>query len=61
MIQSHILIAMHVILRTRAIYEDLGTKDFHHWDRQSVVRRAIRRLESLGYRVSEKPATPEAS
>jgi hypothetical protein len=58
----HILIAAYAILRTPgAVYEDLGAHDFDQRDRQAVVRREIRRLEALGYRVSVQPATPEAS
>ena len=58
----HILIAVYAILRTPgAVYEDLGANYFDPRDRQAVVRREIRRLEALGYRVSVEPAAPEAS
>lgn len=58
----HILIGDYAILRTPGtVYEDLVANYFDQRDRQAVVRREIRRLAALGYRVSLEPATPEAS
>ena len=58
----HILIAVYHILRTPGtVYQDLGANYFDERDKQAVVRREIRRLEALGYRVSVEPATPQAS
>jgi transposase len=58
----HILIAVYHILRTPGtVYQDLGANYFDERDKQAVVRREIRRLEALGYRVSVEPSTPPAS
>ena len=58
----HILIAVYHILRTPGtVYQDLGANYFDARDKQAVVRREIRRLEALGYRVSVEPTTPQAS
>ena len=54
----HILIAVYAILRTPgAVYEDLGATYFDQRDRQALVRREIRRLEALGYRVRVEPTS----
>jgi len=58
----HIRIAVYHILRTPGtVYQDLGAHYFDARDKQAVVRREIRRLEALGYRVSVEPTTPRAS
>jgi len=58
----HILQAVYHILRgTDTVYQDLGPNYFDERDRQAVVRRATRRLEALGYRVTLEPVVPEAS
>jgi transposase len=54
----HILIAVYAILRTPGtIYDDLGANYCDQRDRQTVVRREIRRLEALGYRVTVESAS----
>jgi transposase len=58
----HILQAVYHILRgTDTVYQDLGPNYWDERDRQAVVRRATRRLEALGYRVTLEPVVPEAS
>jgi len=58
----HILIAVYMILRdSETVFEDLGVDYFDQRDPSAVVRREIRRLQSLGYRVTVEPLTPEAS
>jgi transposase len=57
----HMLHAVYHILRgTDTVYHDLGPHDFDERDRQAVIRRAMRRLEMLGYRVTLEPLMPEA-
>ncbi|PSR22186.1 MAG: IS110 family transposase, partial [Sulfobacillus thermosulfidooxidans] len=51
-------IAVYAILRTPgAVYEDLGATYFDQRDPQALVRREIRRLEALGYRVRVEPTS----
>lgn len=58
----HILIAAYAILRdSETVFDDLGVHYFDQRDPSAVVRREIRRLQSLGYRVTVEPLTPEAS
>ena len=58
----HLLIAVYAILRdSETVFEDLGVNYFDQRDPRAVVRREIRRLQSLGYRVTVEPFTPEAS
>ncbi len=46
------------LLRHKSSYKDLGAKYFDERDRQSVVRRTVHRLESLGYAVTLELAPP---
>ena len=58
----HMLQAVYHILRgTDTVHHDLGPNYFDERDRQAVIRRAMRRLETLGYRVTLEPLVPEAS
>ncbi|MHB1954138.1 MAG: IS110 family RNA-guided transposase [Sulfobacillus sp.] len=58
----HILLAVYAILRdSETVFDDLGVHYFDQRDPSAVVRREIRRLQSLGYRVTVEPLTPEAS
>lgn len=58
----HILIAAYAILRVPdVVYQDLGANYFDQRNAGAVMRREIRRLEALGYRVTVEPVTPEAS
>ena len=54
---SILKIAFHIIKRGTA-YVDLGATYFDQRDQQAVQRRAIHRLESLGFTVALTPATP---
>jgi transposase len=47
-----ILIITYHILRDGTTYQDLGVNYFDERDKQAVARRAIRRLEQLGYKVT---------
>jgi len=51
----------HILRGTDTVYHDLGPNYFDERDRQAVIRRAMRRLETLGYRVTLEPLVPEAS
>lgn len=55
-----ILTIIYSMLRNHSLYKDLGAIYFDQVNRQSVVSRAVRRLESLGYvvSISEIPAPP---
>lgn len=58
----HILIAAYHILTTPGtVYQDLGAHDFDERDRAAVIRRATRRLEALGVRVTVELSEPVAS
>lgn len=50
-----IIIAYHV-LKDGATYQDLGPFYLDERNREAVVRRQVKRLEDLGYRVSLQPA-----
>lgn len=51
-----ILVALYHMLRDGVTYEDLGPTWFDERDRRATVRRAVTRLEALGYRVNLEPA-----
>ena len=53
-----ILVIIHSMLRNRTTYRDLGEKYFDELNRQSVISRAVRRIESLGYSVTLEVAPP---
>lgn len=46
-----ILVTAYYLLTRGAMYQDLGDTYFDERDRQNVVRRSVRRLQSLGYTV----------
>lgn len=50
-----ILIIAYHILNEGTTYKDLGANYFDERDRAATVRRAMRRLESLGYKVTVEP------
>ncbi len=52
-----ILGIVYFLLRNRSTYRDLGERYFDEINRKSVVSRAVRRIESLGYTVTLE-ATP---
>jgi transposase len=47
-----ILVSMYHMLKTGTIYQDLGPTHFDRLHRTAVARRAVKRLEALGYKVS---------
>lgn len=60
-----ILVIIYSILRNHSLYQDLGETYFDQFNRESVIRRSVRRLENLGYTVtlaanplSEAPLEP---
>ena len=48
---SILVIAYH-LLRRGVDYEDLGPNYFDERDQQAVVRRSVRRIEQLGFKVT---------
>lgn len=51
---SVLVIAYHLLVR-ETTYQDLGANYFDERDRQSVIRRSVRRLEALGCQVIVNP------
>lgn len=51
-----LLVTIYHMLENGTHYVDLGPDHFDNLDRQALVRRSVRRLEKLGYRVSIQPA-----
>jgi transposase len=47
-----ILKVIYHLLQDRSSYRELGAAYFEQRDRQGIVRRAVRRIEGLGYKVS---------
>jgi transposase len=58
---AHTLLRIvYALLTHQTTYADLGVHYFDHRDRQAVERRAVRRLEGLGYSVTLVPKDPAA-
>jgi transposase len=55
-VASSMLTAAYHMLRTGALYEDLGERYFDTRDRTKLVRRLVRRLSDLGVEVEVKTA-----
>ncbi len=55
-----ILRIVNYLLTCQTTFEDLGVTYLEQRDRQAVERRAVRRLESLGYTVTLEPTVPAA-
>lgn len=51
-----ILVTIYHLLRRGTTYQDLGGNYFDQRDRQAAVRRSVRRIERLGYKVILQPA-----
>ena len=51
-----ILIILYHILKDNTVYEDLGANYFDERDRTATLRRAVQRIEKLGYKVTVQPA-----
>ncbi len=56
-----LVIAYHLLRDSDAVYQDLGVRYFDERDRQATERRAVARLEALGYRVSLELRDPTAA
>lgn len=52
-----ILAIIYSMIRNRTTYRDLGEKYFDQMNRQSVLNRAVRRIEGLGYKVTLESAS----
>ena len=50
-----ILVSIYYMLRDNVTYQELGGDYFDSRDRLAIVRRASRRIESLGYKVALEP------
>ncbi|MDD4986847.1 MAG: IS110 family transposase [Dehalococcoidales bacterium] len=51
-----ILVIVYSLLRNGGEYQDLGANYFDERDKSKAVRRAVRRIERLGYQVELQPA-----
>jgi len=49
-------LAAYHIIRDGTTYEDLGSNYFDDRDRQATLRRSVKRLERLGYKVTVEAA-----
>ena len=58
---SILVIAYHLLRDSGAVYHDLGVRYFEERDRRATERRAIARLEALGYKVTLEPADSSAA
>jgi transposase len=47
-----ILVSMYHMLKTGTVYQDLGPTHFDRLHQSAIARRAVKRLEALGYKVS---------
>lgn len=56
-----ILIIIYFMVRDGVRYQDLGSDYFDKRNKVDVVKRSVRRIESLGYEVTVKPKESEAS
>jgi len=54
---GHTILTMsYYLLNRHTMYEDLGPNYYDERDREGVKRRAVRRLEQLGYQVALSPS-----
>lgn len=51
-----ILVIIYHLLRESAVYHDLGPNYFDERDRESTIRRSVRRIQRLGYKVTVEAA-----
>lgn len=59
---AHSLLVTGYVMITRQVdYTDLGANYFDERDKETVKRRAVRRLEKLGFQVQLKPLLPTAA
>ena len=50
------LVILHHVIRTGQDYADLGYDYLEHRDRESIVKRSLRRLQRLGFQVTLQAA-----
>ena len=55
-----LLVRVYYLLLHQTVYEELGGRYFDERDRQAVERRAVQRLQALGYKVTLEPTEPAA-
>jgi transposase len=55
-----LLVAIYHMIKDGTLHHDLGSDHFERLDRGQIARRAIRRLERLGYQVTIQEAAPAA-
>ncbi len=52
-----ILVVIYHMLKDGTVYQDMGSDYFDRLDREAILKRTVRRLENLGYKVTlEEPA-----
>jgi transposase len=51
-IAHSLLVAVYHLLKDGVVYQDLGPAHFERHNRDAIARRSLRRLESLGYKVT---------
>lgn len=51
-----ILVSIYHMLKTNSSYHDLGINHYDEINRQATVKRSVKRLESMGYKVTIEPA-----
>jgi transposase len=56
-----LVIAYHLLKEPGMVYQDLGVRYFDERDRAALERRAVARLEALGFKVSLEPVEPPAA
>jgi len=55
-----LLVAIYHMIKDGTLHHDLGSDHFERLDREQIARRAVRRLERLGYQVTIQEAAPAA-
>jgi len=51
-----ILITIYHMLKDSSNYRDLGVNHYDEINRQAIIKRSVKRLESMGYKVTVEPA-----
>src|SRR5439155_16831716 len=59
-IAHSLLIAIYHVLKDGVVFQDLGPAHFEQRNRDAIVRRSLRRLEGLGYKVTVETMTARA-
>lgn len=59
-VRHSLLVNGYDLITRQTLYQDLGGNYFDERDREAVRRRAVHRLEKLGYRVELSPCTARA-